>query len=839
MGKVFLSHSSKDKDIVEKIAHLLGNHCKYDKFDFEIGSKTILEIFEKIESCDLFVIFISNESLNSEWVQTELKYAVDKLGTWSTKLKQIFPIIIDKSVNFDDERIPQFLRNGLTNSYNIRHIESYKVIFRLIISQLTKLLMNQNSLFKEKTTFFYGRQKNKSSFIERYEDVTKKSLKYLVISGIPGIGRRSFVTAVLREVRHIKEYQTPIVISLKEKDSIENLILNLSDAGLGYYTVPILNSIDTSQKKFFLLNQLDKLTEYQEFLIIEDNFVLINKQGEVVSWFLEVVEGMKERLSLAILTQVNLDRKNILKLDDCYFCSLENLSKSESNGYFRTLANLRNLTVEKSDIEYLTNCFYGYPPQINYAVEIAETKGGINYLKNNSNQILNIAYDIAPNVLKLALENTYEKETKALLKLISDFETVPLTLLNQIFDSNPLYQKVFSLLERYSIIYYVGVTDEYIRINPVLKDFVFRSRYDMTIDIENVLTSKIRDFKNNISNGEYIDTLSEIEINYYTKEIVKTNDFGKLSDYLYSSIFLQSIIELYNNRDYAKVIKIVEYIVENSLEHYDLETKSNIMYYYCLCLARQKSEVFYTKVEFFNSENRNITYLFLKGFNYRISGKFENAKKEYLKILKQNSNHSITKRELVNIFIAEQSYDEAYKLAKELYNYKKENIHFIYAYFECLLFRDRNEEDTNDINEIIKYIGTIYEYNEKNSFYYQIMAQYYAYVKNDIVKAIEIFEEGLKSKTTVKSYLYRDLFELYEKENNLDMLITVNMEFQNNYSDSNDPSIIQMLEKQKLIIMAYQNNYEVFKKLENNRIMTEDLKSRLHVRIEKILELNR
>ena len=49
MGRIFLSHSSADKEFVEPIADLLGKtKCVYDKYTFEIGMKTFDEIFQNV-----------------------------------------------------------------------------------------------------------------------------------------------------------------------------------------------------------------------------------------------------------------------------------------------------------------------------------------------------------------------------------------------------------------------------------------------------------------------------------------------------------------------------------------------------------------------------------------------------------------------------------------------------------------------------------------------------------------------------------------------------------------------------------------------------------------------
>ena len=75
MIKAFLSHSSADKErfvriVADKLKNKMGIH--YDEYTFEAGNKTIDEIFIGLEKTDLFVFFISEDSLKSEWVKKEI-----------------------------------------------------------------------------------------------------------------------------------------------------------------------------------------------------------------------------------------------------------------------------------------------------------------------------------------------------------------------------------------------------------------------------------------------------------------------------------------------------------------------------------------------------------------------------------------------------------------------------------------------------------------------------------------------------------------------------------------------------------------------------------------------
>jgi putative TPR repeat-containing protein len=78
MANIFLSHSSKDKEryvriVAEKLEKEFDEHSiHYDEHTSEAGIKTLEEIKKSLNKTDLFVIFLSRASLNSEWVQKEL-----------------------------------------------------------------------------------------------------------------------------------------------------------------------------------------------------------------------------------------------------------------------------------------------------------------------------------------------------------------------------------------------------------------------------------------------------------------------------------------------------------------------------------------------------------------------------------------------------------------------------------------------------------------------------------------------------------------------------------------------------------------------------------------------
>lgn len=71
--KIFLSHSSSDKDIIEKVFNELGaGICHYDVATFDPVGFVSEQITTALNESTHFVLFASAKALNSGWVQGEL-----------------------------------------------------------------------------------------------------------------------------------------------------------------------------------------------------------------------------------------------------------------------------------------------------------------------------------------------------------------------------------------------------------------------------------------------------------------------------------------------------------------------------------------------------------------------------------------------------------------------------------------------------------------------------------------------------------------------------------------------------------------------------------------------
>ncbi len=841
MGKVFLSHSSYDKEYVKTVADLLGrDNCIFDAYTFEAAMKNIDEIFRGLDKSDIFVYFISNQSLNSEWVSLELNNAIEKLGNMSNKVRQIFPIIIDKNIEYSDSRIADFLKSG-KNSYNLRHINNPKIAYRKIKSQLTSIFMENDSEYKKSFEFYCGKDDAKASFKKRYYDMSTGPIKCMVISGIDGIGRKSYIRAVLRDVGIIEPYYEPMLLTLNRDDGIEDLAVRLSlDLGLGEYKYEDIIGLKTiEEKEKMIVELLNKAQEYQEHIIIEDNLCLINQNGNIKYWFEKILERIAPKLVVSITSRIVIDNFQYKKCKYIYQFSVTELTSSETAEFIDMYSKINKIRFEREDIRTILPVLSGYPPQAEYCIEIA-LKESVEYVKNNLDEIKKKPEQISSKLLVLVIEDGLENEYKALLRLLADFGTMPITLLYDIMNKNEKYKSIFYRLRNFSLCYHTGASREYIKLNSVIQNFVLRNEYSIGDEIKGIVEERAIDFYEKVQDDDdYIDLLSNSEIKYFLKKGIMEEHDTLPEKYLYSALFLQSIIELYNKRKYNQIIKIVDKLISSTnLGNYEQDIESRIRYYYCLALAREKSVIFDSQVEFFRKTTYTyVSYNFLKGFNYRIQGNFERAEQSFNNIINKGYTDSKTFRELVYIYTTNEEFDKAENIAYHNYCLDKNSIYAIQAYCDCLLFKKyKSDEDIRYIEEMIDTVKEVYLSTDMNSMYYQILAKYEAFMNRDIELAVKIIEEGIEKNDFI-TYLLKDLFDIYEYDGNgtkmRDTYLRMLGECKKNEEDKR---LEAALEIKKAISDAYmgKSKIEITLHINKSKLLLPRVKSKLIKKIEML-----
>ncbi len=82
MARVFISHSSLDREFVELniIAPLRAHGVEtwYSSDSIETADEWAMKIIEGLKSCDWFLVAMSPRSVESKWVQREVHWAMER-----------------------------------------------------------------------------------------------------------------------------------------------------------------------------------------------------------------------------------------------------------------------------------------------------------------------------------------------------------------------------------------------------------------------------------------------------------------------------------------------------------------------------------------------------------------------------------------------------------------------------------------------------------------------------------------------------------------------------------------------------------------------------------------
>lgn len=769
MDKVFLSHSSKDKAYVSYVAEHFGkDKCVYDSMCFEAGMKNLDEIFCEMGKTSIFVFFISENSLESDWVKKELAIADERLNHDPKKMLQIFPIIIDPSVSHDDPRIPDFLKTGF-GSYNIKVITSNIVAYRKIRTQQRKHVLGSDLALQKEENCFYGRDEEISNFKRAFD--SRDGIKVIVASGITGIGRKSYMLQCLKQSEVIEKYYVPPVISLDNFASIEDVLVKLSEIGFGNNSLETVTAIpDMNRKIDALTTVLRCIQDYKEQVVIYDGGSLINRQGEMVYWLKKAIEPIRNEVTVLIASRYTVNLYFLRKNPSIFAQALSALPFLEWMGLMRIYAQICHMELSKEDREYFKDILTGYPPQIIYCVDVMKNTS-VEEVKRNPHQLIDAFSSRVTEILQSVFPEEMKEDAYGLLAFASWYGIVPEDLLHAVLDIKDNYKKTFSLFKALTICRYLGINNEYVEVNPVIADYIQRGEYDVPADIRNILKNRLDRFNKSIEVAE--DTITEDfeDLKYYLKtNIIAGREIPER--FMYSTLYLSSVYELYNNQKYKQVISLVKKLKEvGAFERYDRPIQARIQRYYCCSLARQVDPKFYTEVEFFakDNENKNINeYNFLRGFMYRNNSEYDKALERYKKVLEKDPRYRSAMREIVIVYRGLEDYESAYEYAKLNYLNELDNLYQIQPYFEILIRKPKQSRTTEEQQAIEEMLQTVKRINsiKPSTTYYEIMGQYAAYEEKDENRAWAILNEGLKT-FPESSYIIKALFDCCEVTRNM------------------------------------------------------------------------
>lgn len=758
MNRAFLSHSSKQKDLVRQVANNLGKaNCVFDEFEFESGMPIFDEIKNGIGQSDVFVLFLSDDALNSEWVQNEITEVKNLIESGLDK--QFYPILIDKSLNITiDKRIPTWLKK-----YLLKPLTEHFLITKKIKQRLLEIRLDNNPTFKAKASLFVGRQDLFDQLETKIYSLTDNKPKSIIVSGFEGIGRRTFLKEAFLREKRIKEYYTPIYITLDTKDSIEDFILKLQDYK-GENTSEYLEQlaiIEYEQKVEEAKRLLVTVKNSNEYIFVIDSGCIVKPSKNLADWYLQIIdnEEFDNLFTLNIISRFRPSNELIRNNKNIIHFNVSNLSEKDTQKLFVKYCTLLRLDLKSNQAQEILSVLNGIPSQVHYAVERIKDFGIIETL-NKKDEIV----DYGETQVYYIIESIRAKGTFAfdLLVLISNIDFISYDIVYSIAGRTA---EVDNLLEDFyisGVFDLVGANKEYIKVHYPISDYLTRSKAKINPNFKDALKDKIKIFIQDESVIKDFQDISELLHNVKGAII----EGYHLSDkYYIPSFVLKTIVEIYYLENYKNVISLIDKVLENT-NRLDKDLVREFKYWLCLSLAREKDSRFEVEVQ--NIEGADYNYLY--GFYFRIKKQLDKAESYLRRALNKNANFQRAKRELVNVLLLKSNFNDALSMAKSNFENQKLNAFHIQAYFISITRkRYLSREDKEVIDELLKNIDRSYDFRAKE-IASVMKGEYYYYVKNDTPNAIATLRECL-DKNKSKHYPKKALNDIYKRA---DMTLIVN-----------------------------------------------------------------
>lgn len=764
--RIFLSHSSKDKavycdNVAKKLVERLGaDSVVYDAVTFEAGEKAINEIDRTLAVTDLFVIMLSSTAVESHWVKHELSQAHNKLK--DNTLNRIYPIIIDPTLKFSDERIPDWLKE-----YNLKYIARPSKAARLIVERAKDVNWSLHPISKVRSTIFVGRNDLIDDFEVRIDDFDLPPLNAFVVSGLPNIGRKSLARQCFIKGTIIPPYYDFPTISLSYQESIEDFILKISDLGFSDECNLASLSLMTIEKKIaFAANLGKEIAKISEIVLIKDDGCIVDYRGNIADWFKEILtkHGSLDRIVYVIITKYKMNFESVRNLQIVSYLNVPELNQQERKGLLRRLAEANQLDISRQQMEEISSYLTGYPAQVNYAIEIIKQKG-YPFLVRNFKLLSDYNEQEVSSILEKHQQNP---KVMQILALVARYDAISIEMLYRIFEDTPEYCECYDALYQESFFELEGVNKEYVRLNEVIRNYVSRSG-------ASPLPAHIQKAKK-IFEQIFRDSASSwYNSNDFLLAVRESVTHGREvnPEYIIPSVYLKSMADLYSDMHYENVVKLAKRAQENSLN-----TDGKIMYeiHYLLCsaLAKLKSRDFLSEVQKLENDDRK----FLTAFYYRQIGQNDRALRTLNDLLRKRPELSKAKREKVLVLKNLQQFEEATGLAKENYYQYTDNPYHIQAYFDCLINTYNVHTNNELLSELLEKLRRIRS-EKAQSMYERCNALYLAYVERDydaaiteIDFAVREFPKDRKYALAVKFDIARLFNRTDEMQNAIDQLET-------------------------------------------------------------------
>ena len=671
--KIFLSHSSKDKDLVRKINEKLGSHLTwFDAVEIDNGDRILDKVCEGVEKCTHFVLFWSLNSANANWVQAELNAAFVKMMSNKCKF-MIFRL--------DQTELPILLQPYKYNDFNIKQNNVDDIcdnICELILMEVSK-------------TFSHNTFVNRTEELGDIEDfVRDDEVKIIILTGILGIGKSALALRA-NEWIYGQEHNC-VVIDFNRLPGVAELVIEMHRK----IKEDISNDNCTKEEQLENLEYaLEKIAYSQSSIILKDVKEWLDEEGnpnEILQFIFDkiiasnIFDGLSVIVTSSRYINTDIDKSPCIKTIKVRALKDSHIETIIKNNLLRSFKGY-----SKDKTREFAKYLCGYPLGARLAANNISVHGYDFYLTQNY-KIKELKIGLAKHLI------SYAQVSKECIDFLKYMALVQSRLKNEEYILTGLldkYEDVGKFSEEAFFAGLVNIDDDgCYRLEHIVEDYY----YDLAFNDKNA--------RKKLYNAE-----TYIERNYESLDVTNKYRFltvlihiMTLNGHIDKAIKLRrelietmstSMWALYNHREYDEAYNVANGI----LATYPDDVDAKYMQALC-CIRNEKYGEARTIIKTLQKDDlENYRYYYALGRIEKYLEHYEKAIGLFLQALQKRKRHCSSMREIAECYYYLGDLNQAHKYIDRAKKIDEDNVWTILLECKILSKEGKNELALDAINK--------------------------------------------------------------------------------------------------------------------------------------------
>lgn len=673
--KAFLSHSSKDKYFVDQVARALGKtQIEYDAQTFEFTLNT-QAIRNALTRADIFILFLSKNSIHSNFVREEERAALEARAKGIIKRCVVFTI---------DGTSYRELPEWLKEINIVQNLSSPKACARRIESYLVALASEE----AKASDLYIGRESELKDLRSALAVPRSSTPLAIHLVGHEGIGRRTFLRNSLSNL-YARVYDVFPEVSVGQYEGINEFYKNI------YALNAITNNSETiknftdfvrkqeSEKISIIVETISAMIENGEFVVISDDGGFYTDEGDYQPYFSEILQRLGELgyPCVGVIQTRMMPFALRQKYPKSYHARLNSLSDESVKEIISFSLKRKDIDFNESQIKQLSELVDGHPRNIKFAIKYIETYG-IGTILSDPSELIAWKRKRAEDFL---FRINFSEMQCDVLAALYEYRFIASDLLFTIIkgDSADIAHNIraledFCCIDRRDDFYHISLPLR----DAIAKDQRFSRTDDWKQQIGSSICEAIRDYRDE-------DFVGIAILETATIAAAKGADApAYLANLILPSHLLRIGRDYYDKKRWKSCIEFCDkaWLSRTQLPK---DAQIELLRLKGLSAARLADTLSFDAalsdlLEYNSKSSKRIKH-FLQGFNLRMKGNLDKAEEEFLAAYRLAPRNASTNRELASLYCKLKSYVEAESYARSAYNDSPTNPFIIDVFVQALL----------------------------------------------------------------------------------------------------------------------------------------------------------